>query len=116
MDTEILKQKTIFFGNTENAFRNKDNKELKHSLWLFKLMGSPFLVKLFSKLTVFAIKIGLPISPALKATIYKQFCAGESIEESQQVVKKLGKAHVGSILDYSVEGKDQEEDFERTKN
>lgn len=116
MDTEISGRKTIFFGNTENAFRNKDNKELKRSLWLFKLMGNSFFVKLVSEFTLLAIKIGLPVSSALKATIYKQFCAGESIEESQKVVKKLGKVHVGSILDYSVEGKEREEDFERTKN
>lgn len=107
---------TMIFSNTENAFRTKDDKELTQSVWLFKLMGNPALVKLFSKLTLFTIRMGLPVSSAVKATIYKQFCAGESIEESQRVVKKLGKAHVGSILDYSVEGKEREEDFERTKN
>jgi len=116
MGADALKDKKVFFGNTENAFKNKDNKDLKRSQFLFKLMGSPFLVKMFSKLTVLAIKMRLPITSLIKSTIYKQFCAGESLEESQATVKKLGKAHVGSILDYSVEGKEREEDFERTKN
>ncbi|MBI4930357.1 MAG: proline dehydrogenase family protein [Bacteroidetes bacterium] len=106
----------ISFSNTEIAFKNKDDKELKQSLWLFKLMRSPSLVKLFSKLTLIALKLHLPISSAVKATIYKQFCSGESIDESQVVVKRLVKSGVGSILDYSVEGKECEEDFEHTKN
>ncbi|TAL62324.1 MAG: hypothetical protein EPN85_02935 [Bacteroidetes bacterium] len=105
----------ITFTNTEIAFRNKDDGELKHSLWLFKLMRSPLLVNLFSKLTLTAIKIRLPITSAVKATIYKQFCSGESIEESQQVVKRLSKSGVSSILDYSVEGKETVEDFDNTK-
>ncbi|MEK6615204.1 MAG: proline dehydrogenase, partial [Bacteroidota bacterium] len=106
----------ISFSNTEIAFKNKDDKELKQSLWLFKLMRSPALVKLFSNLTLLALKLHLPISSAVKATIYKQFCSGESIDESQKVVKRLEKSGVGSILDYSVEGKESDEDFENTKN
>ncbi|MBI2272053.1 MAG: proline dehydrogenase family protein [Bacteroidetes bacterium] len=106
----------VSFDNTERAFITKDTRELKRSLWLFKLMGSPLLVKLFSSLTLFAIKVGLPVRLPIKATIFKQFCGGESIEESKDVVKKLSQSHIGSILDYSVEGKESEEDFESTKN
>lgn len=106
----------VSFDNTEKAFIAKGDQELKRSLWLFKLMGNPLLVKTFSKLVVFAIKIGLPVRAPVKATIFKQFCGGESIEESKEVVKKLSKSHIGSILDYSVEGKESEEDFIRTKN
>lgn len=105
----------VTFSNTEVAFRSKDDGELFRSLWLFKLMKSSFLVKLFSKLTLAAIKLHLPITAAVRATIYKQFCSGESIEESQRVVKSLGRSGVGSILDYSVEGKESEQDFESTK-
>ncbi len=106
----------ISFENTEKAFNAKGSSELKRSLWLFKLMGNPGLVKVFSKLTLFAIKIGLPIKAPIKATIFKQFCGGESIEESKEVVAKLGRSHIGSILDYSVEGKEREEDFYKTKD
>jgi proline dehydrogenase len=106
----------VSFTNTEVAFRSKNDIELKRSLWLFKLMRSPLLVKLFSKLTLVAIKLHLPITSAVKATIYKQFCSGESIDESQVVVKQLDRSGVASILDYSVEGKDTESDFENTKS
>lgn len=105
----------VSFTNTEVAFRSKNDNELKRSLWLFQLMRSPFMVKLFSKLTLMAIRLRLPITPAVKATIYKQFCSGETIDESQQVVRRLGRSGVASILDYSVEGKESESDFENTK-
>ncbi len=107
--------KNISFDNTEKAFITKKNNELKQSLWLFKIMKNPFLVKMLSKLTIFAIKIGLPISAPIKATIFKQFCAGESINESEEIINKLKKSNIGSILDYSVEGKECEEDFNKTK-
>ncbi len=106
----------VDFNNYEKAFKAKDDTELKQSFWLFKLMQSPALVKIVSKLTVFAIRAGLPVKAPIKATIFKQFCGGESIEESNQVVNKLKRSHIGSILDYSVEGKESVEDFTRTKD
>lgn len=106
----------VSFENTEKAFITKDNQELKHSLWLFKLMGNVTLVKIFSKLIIFAIKIGLPVRLPIKLTIFKQFCGGESIEESKHVVYKLNVSNIGSILDYSVEGKESENDFCNTKD
>lgn len=106
----------VSFENTEKAFITKDNQELKHSLWLFKLMGNNTLVKVFSKLILFAIKIGLPVRLPIKLTIFKQFCGGESIEESKNVVYKLKGSNIGSILDYSVEGKENENDFCNTKD
>ncbi len=108
--------KEVSFSDTEKAFSAKDDKALKKSTWLFKLMGKPLLVKIFSKLTLFSFKIGLPIKGAIKATIFNQFCGGESLDETQIAIKKLKHSRVGSILDYSVEGKDTAEDFDKTKN
>ena len=49
MNSQQNNSQPTYFANTEIAFKNKDNGELKHSLWLFKLMQNPFLVKVFSK-------------------------------------------------------------------
>lgn len=106
----------VSFDNTGKAFSAKSDIQLKRSLWLFKLMQNPTLVSLFSKLTLFAIKIGLPIKSLIKATIFRQFCGGENIKETTDIVNQLQKSNIGSILDYSVEGKELVEDFERTKN
>lgn len=105
----------LSFSDTEKAFSSKDDKQLKHSVLLFRLMKSPLLVQIFSRFTLFAIRVGIPVGPAIKATIFRQFCGGESLGESNEVVKRLNRSRIGSILDYSVEGKENEEDFNRTK-
>lgn len=69
-----------------------------------------------SKATELAFRLHLPISWIVKKTIYSQFCGGETLEEISGVVDKLNPMHVDAILDYGVEGKETEEDFERTKN
>src|ERR1035437_3382110 len=106
---------TVDFDNTTKAFASKDNGQLKFSWWLFKLMGNPSMVKLFSKLTLFAIKIGLPVKSLIKSTIFRQFCGGETLSESEKIIQQLNKSHVGAILDYSIEGKEEEADFNHTK-
>jgi proline dehydrogenase len=102
----------VNFSNTQIAFESKSNADLNRSYWLFKLIGSPFLVNVGSQLTTFAIKLRLPIKGIIKATIFKQFVGGESIEECNNAVAQLGKFQIGSILDYSVEGKESEIEFD----
>lgn len=104
------------FQDTQTAFADKTTSELKEKHRLFKMMGSPSLVNLGTKVTNFALSIGLPVSGLIKYTVFEQFCGGETIEECQKTIEKLGASHIGTILDYSVEGKSEEEDFEHTKD
>jgi proline dehydrogenase len=100
------------FSNTQIAFESKSKTDLNRSYWLFNLIGKPTLVNMGSALTTFAIKLHLPIKGLIKATIFKQFVGGENIEECSKTVAALGQYHVGSILDYSVEGKESESEFD----
>ncbi len=111
LERKAMEQEELSFSDTERAFIARSNAELRKANWLFRLMGSSFLVKIFSKLTLIAIKIGIPVRSVIKHTIFNQFCGGETLEESKSVVEKLNNLKVGSILDYSVEGKDRDEDF-----
>lgn len=104
------------FQDTETAFADKSNGELKEKYQLFKMMNSPFLNGLGTKAAQFALSIGLPVKGLIKDSIYKQFCGGETIEECQATINKLAESHIGTILDYSVEGKDEISEFEHTKN
>ncbi len=104
----------ISFNNTEIAFKHKSNKDLKRAHFLFSVMASPFLVKSGKGLTRFGLNIGLPIKGIIKSTIFEQFCGGETIEECTTTIESMWKHHVGTILDYSVEGKTSAEDFEAT--
>lgn len=102
----------ISFDNTEVAFSGKTNKDLNRSFWLFKLVGNNKFVGIGRGLTNFAIKAKLPIKGIIKATIFKQFCGGETIQECDRVINSLGRFNIGTILDYSVEGKETERDFD----
>jgi proline dehydrogenase len=104
------------FQDTTTAFADKTTSELREKHRLFKMMGSPSLVNLGTKMTNFALSLGLPVKGLIKHTIFEQFCGGETIDECQQTIEKLGHSHIGTILDYSVEGKSEEEDFELTKD
>ena len=102
------------FDNTEIAFKHKSNADLKRAYWLFKALGYPFISKRGPKLLTFLINIGLPIKYLIKKTIFKQFCGGEAIEECEDTIKKLALGRVGTILDYSIEGEQEEEVFDAT--
>jgi proline dehydrogenase len=104
----------ISFDNTEIAFRSKNKQDLQRAYLLFKIIGAPAIVKLGKLLTPLALQIHLPIKGLIKKTIFKQFCGGESIQECDHTIEQLAAFGIGTILDYSVEGKTQEDDFEKT--
>lgn len=102
----------LSFNNTEIAFSDKTNQELKRSYWLFKIISNNWVVSIGSSFTNLALKIHLPIKGIIKTTIFKQFCGGETIEECEIKINSLGQSKIGAILDYSVEGKASERDFD----
>jgi proline dehydrogenase len=106
----------IFFDNTEIAFKSKSNKDLKKAFWLFKIISFPTFVKFGKVVTNIALKLHLPINKIIKSTIFCQFCGGENISECDLVIQKMSEYGIGTILDYSVEGKTSEENFDHTAN
>jgi len=99
----------ISFDNTEFAFEYKSDKELKKARFLFSTMSRPWLVKLGTRLTPWAIKSGVPINGLIRNTIFSQFVGGETLGETAVVAKKLKEYNVQVILDYGVEGGDDGE-------
>src|SRR5688572_11472708 len=100
---------SISFDNTEFAFEYKSDKELRKARFLFSSMSKPWLVKLGTRLTPWAIKAGLPVNGLIRETIFQQFVGGETLEETARVAKKLSEYNVQVILDYGVEGGDDGE-------
>lgn len=101
------------FDNTAIAFRYRNNKELKQAQFLFSSMGSPFLTRIGMTLTKWSISLGLPVKGLIKKTIFRQFCGGETMEEAAGTAAVLNQYGVGVILDYSVEGKEEEAEFDK---
>ena len=104
----------IDFSNTEIAFKMKTNMDLRQSKLLFSTLSSPSVVSALKSLTLASLALRLPIKGIVKATVFRQFCGGESVEECTPQIARLAQGQVGAILDYSVEGKAREEDFDRT--
>jgi proline dehydrogenase len=112
----MIQTESLSFENTEIAFRNSSSTDLKRAYWLFRMININFFVKMGPPVTNFAMKIGLPIKGIIKATIFKHFCGGETINECDNTIKKLYNGGVGTILDYSVEGEDEEQVFDATRD
>lgn len=107
----------IDFSNVENAFVDKSNAELKKTAWLYRLMNNPKLVSFGTKMASIAVKLRLPFFERIvKKTIFWQFCGGTTLLEAKGTIERLHRNKVFSVLDYGVEGKTREEDFNLTMN
>lgn len=104
------------FNNTATAFRLKTDLDLKRAVLLFSVMGKPFMIKPGIALTKFALKAKLPVQPLIKNTIFDQFCGGISIDDCKPIIREMDDVNLSSILDYSVEGKVSEEEFDSAFN
>ncbi len=104
----------IHFDDTSIAFKSKTNRSLKKAYWLFKLIGFPVLVKIGKPVMTFCLRLRLPIKGLIKASIFDQFCGGETVNECSDTIDHLGKDGIGTILDYSIEGKTEDVDFDNT--
>jgi len=100
------------FNNTQVAFALKNNRELNRAHFLFKLIGNPSLVKIGTSLTNFALNLHLPVEGIIRSTVFDHFCGGVSEEDCLKVVDKMYTKRVSSVLDYSVEGKEEEAQFD----
>jgi proline dehydrogenase len=109
-----MNQPKIDFSNTQIAFQNKSNNELRNSYILFKSIGYNWLVQTGPKIIELAFSLGLPIKGIIKKTVFHQFCGGENINDCENAIQIMHQYNVGTILDYSVEGEEREDVFEAT--
>lgn len=97
------------FEDTATAFALKSDSELERAYFLFKMIANEPLVKMGTLVTNFAIKAHLPVEGLIRATVFDHFCGGVSEDDCLPVVDKMWEKGVHSVLDYSVEGKDDED-------
>ena len=103
---------SLSLDNTQIAFAYKSTAELKRARFLFSVIQSPLIVSLATKLTPALMNSGLPVNGLIRSTIFNQFVGGETLEETARVAKQLGAYGVQVILDYGVEAKEGEENFD----
>lgn len=81
---------------------------------LFAAMNNNLVVKAGGALMQKAIQWHLPVRFLLKPTLFRHFCGGESLPECDPTIARLAQSGIGTILDYSVEGENDEYSFEHT--
>ncbi len=102
------------FDNTETAFRLKTDSELERAYFLFKMISKEPLVRIGTAATKFALNLHLPVEGLIRSTVFDHFCGGVNEKDCMQTVDSLRGASVYSVLDYSVEGKEDERQFDFT--
>ncbi|MBC7522956.1 MAG: proline dehydrogenase family protein [Flavobacterium sp.] len=102
------------FDNIQIAFALKSKTELERAYLLFKMIGNQKLVTIGTALTNFALKLHLPVEGLIRATVFDHFCGGVNEQDCLKVVDEMYAKGVSSVLDYSVEGKEEEAQFDAT--
>ncbi|MFT7898874.1 proline dehydrogenase family protein [Tenacibaculum ascidiaceicola] len=101
------------FDNTETAFKLKSDSELERAYFLFKMIQSQPMVRIGTAVTNFALKAHLPVEGLIRSTVFDHFCGGVSEDDCLPNIEKMyEQGNVHSILDYSVEGKEDEAQFD----
>ncbi|MES2748369.1 MAG: proline dehydrogenase family protein [Bacteroidota bacterium] len=100
------------FNDTKVAFSLKSDTELDRAYFLFKMISNEPLVRIGTAVTNFALKAHLPVDGLIRATVFDHFCGGVNEEDCLTVVDKMYTKGVSSVLDYSVEGKEEEIQFD----
>ena len=101
------------FKNLEIAFKDKSKKDLDRAFILFKTLDNKILYHILLSFLRIALFLRLPITYIIKSTVYKHFCGGITINDSEKTIQKLWKSKIGTILDFSAEGKEKEADFKK---
>ena len=100
------------FDNTATAFSLKSDSELERAYFLFKMIANQPLVKMGTIMTNFAIKAHLPVEGLIRATVFDHFCGGVDEKDCMPLIDRMFEKGVCSVLDYSVEGKEDEKHFD----
>lgn len=104
------------FDNTETAFKLKSDSELERAYFLFKMISKEPLVKIGTTVTKFALNLNLPVEGLIRSTVFDHFCGGVNEKDCMSTVDKLFDVGVASVLDFSVEGKEEDAQFDATSN
>lgn len=112
----IMQKSTPIFDNTEIAFALKSDSELERAYFLFKMISIEPLVRIGTAATNFALKAHLPIEGLIRSTVFDHFCGGVNEEDCLPVINKMYEKGVSSVLDFSVEAKESEKEFDYARD
>ena len=106
----------MIFNNKYIDYSTKTKTELYQTLILFLILSNRLIVFIGKALLIIALKLKLPILGLVKNTVFKHFCGGETIKEAKRKIQDLGQNNIKTILDYSIEGKNDQSILQQTHN
>ena len=89
--------------HTLPQYLHKSTRELRASLFLFRLLSRRFVVHTSLYVWRFLHSIRFPMKYLISFTGYEQFCAGQDVSSCATMTEKLAKHQVYSVLDYANE-------------
>ncbi|KAM9981261.1 hypothetical protein ACTFIY_003564 [Dictyostelium cf. discoideum] len=91
--------------DTSKLYVSKSTSELFFTFMILKVCSISFISDNSQKFLNLFEKLGLskPLNFFIKYSFFKQFCAGETIRETEIFTEKLNKLGIGTILDYAIE-------------
>ena len=104
------------FNNTELAFTNKSNFDLRKAYFLFSVLDYPWLTKIGNMFLLLVLKLRLPFKTIIKKTIFEHFCGGETINDCKSTFDSLKAYKIYAMPEYSVEAESTFDGFESYKN
>lgn len=101
------------FDNTEVALALKSDSELKRARFLFEMVKRAPLVTVGAAVAKFALKVHLPIEGLIRTTVFNHFCGGITEDDCLPVIESMFSKNIHAVLDYSVERKEEEDQFDK---
>jgi len=112
----VDKSSKNLFNNTELAFTNKSNFDLRKAYFLFSVLDYPWLTKIGNMFLLLVLKLRLPFKTIIKKTIFEHFCGGETINDCKSTFDSLKAYKIYAMPEYSVEAESTFDGFESYKN
>ncbi|KAI8052909.1 FAD-linked oxidoreductase-like protein [Syncephalis plumigaleata] len=88
------------------TFEDRSTLSLLRSLLIYEVCAYPQLVTLASKVINLAENmplLNLPVRFAVRETAFRQFCGGETVEETLPLLTRMHRQNISGILDLSIE-------------
>jgi proline dehydrogenase len=108
-------EKSFKLNDLRIAFLYKKTSELRFTYYIFRLLQHERIAGWLRKVAQLALKYNIPVKSLIRKTIFRVFCAGESLEEAIRKINSLQIFKVHSVLDYVSEAEKNEKAYQENK-
>lgn len=104
----------LSFTNTQTAYAHLSNSKLLQKYRVYRLLSNKLFVTIGTTMVKIANAIYFPLKPFVKNNFFATFCGGETLKDCMPTINLLQQRNVNIDLNYAVETKHTEKDFDKT--